>query len=81
MVDLVSSANVTIIGPTPVTADANGRAAWNMTCTAPGPTGLTVTIDSVNSIPLTTPDCGSTVYVPPTTTTTIPGSTSTSLIH
>lgn len=81
MVDVTSAANVTINGDHPATADANGRATWLMTCSAPGPEVLSATVDSVSNFPLTTPDCGSTAYVPPTTSTTVPGFPTTSLTH
>lgn len=80
MVDITSAANVTIVGTRPATADANGRVNWLLVCTTPGPQVLGVTVDGVNNFPLTTADCGNTVYVPPTTTS-IPAFPPTSITH
>jgi hypothetical protein len=62
-----AAGNVVLAGTNPGTTDAGGRMTLGMGCSSIGPVGLSATINSTTTFPLTVPDCA---LAPPVVTTT-----------
>lgn len=70
-----SSGSAVLAGTNPGISDSAGRLTLAVGCASIGPLGLSATINSLNSFPLTVPDCA--VFSPPViTATTVKPSTS-----
>jgi hypothetical protein len=63
-----AAGNVVLAGTNPGITDATGHLTLQMGCATVGPVGLSATVNSLTSFPLTVADCS--VFVPPVTTTT-----------
>ncbi len=63
-----AAGNVVLAGTNPGITDATGRMALQMGCATVGPVGLSATVNSLTSFPLTVADCS--IFVPPVTTAT-----------
>jgi hypothetical protein len=60
--------NVVLAGTNPGITDATGRMTLQLECATVGPVGLSATVNSLTSFPLTVADCS--FFVPPVTTAT-----------
>jgi len=63
-----ASGNAVLAGTNPGVTDASGRMTLAVGCASIGPLGLSATINSLTSFPLTVPDCS--VFIPPPITAT-----------